>query len=51
MNDLLALQELNGLSELVMANVKPELRSAAVEYFKKFTQASDKMEMLKKIIQ
>lgn len=50
-NDLLALQELNGLSELVMANVKPELREKAIQYFKQFTQASDKMEYIKKIIQ
>lgn len=51
MNDLLALQELNGLSELVMANVKPEIREKAVQYFKQFTQASDKLDYLKKIIQ
>ena len=51
LNDFLALKELNGLSELVMANVKPEIREKAIEYFQKFANSPDKIDYLKKIIQ
>lgn len=49
-NDLLALKELSGLSELVMANVRPELRDKAIEHFKKFANAADKIEYIKNVI-
>lgn len=50
MDDLLALKELNGLSDLVMANVNPQIREKATQYFKQFTQAPDKIEYIKQII-
>ena len=50
-NDLLALQELGQLSELLMTNVKPEIRDKAVQYFEQFSQAPDKLKYLQKIIQ
>lgn len=49
-NDLLALKELSGLSELVMANVKPELREKAIEHFKNFANAANKVEYIKSVI-
>lgn len=49
-NDFLALKELSGLSEIVMANVKPEIREKAIQAFRSFTTAPDKIEYLKKIV-